>query len=81
MFFHTLFAAFFCISHTKHVSFFGMKLFFTRYANRLREQGKLIGLREYDIVHIGAIPNIAKGGSAEGADVHAASIMKEYLNK
>jgi hypothetical protein len=57
-------------------------LFFRfRYANRLKEQGKLIELREYDVSHVGAVPTIAKGGSAEGADVHAASVLKEYLNK
>ena len=51
------------------------------YAKRLEAQGKLIELKEYDVSHVGSLPAIAKGGSAEGADVKAASILKEYLYK
>ena len=50
-----------------------------RYANRLKEQGKLIELKEYDVFHAGALPSIAKGGSAAGAYDYAVTILKEYL--
>ena len=49
------------------------------YAKKLEEQGKLIELKEYDVSHVGSLPLLANGGSADGADVKAASILKEYL--
>lgn len=51
------------------------------YAKRLESMGKLIEVKEYDVSHVGALPFMAKGGTAEGMDVKAASTLREYLHK
>jgi hypothetical protein len=50
-----------------------------RYAKKLKAQGKLIELREYDVSHVGSHPSFAKGGSAEDGMDYAVSILKKYL--
>ena len=49
------------------------------YAKRLEAQGKLIEIKEYDVSHVGSLPMVSKGGSAEGAIEKASGILKEYL--
>jgi hypothetical protein len=49
------------------------------YANRLRQQGKLIGIDEYDTSHAGGLPALSTGGVADGAQKQALDILKEHL--
>lgn len=52
-----------------------------RYAKRLKEQGKLIDLKEYDTSHVGLLPGISAGGPADGSLGWAAKVLVEYLDK
>lgn len=54
---------------------------YCRYANVLKEQGKLIRLEEYDTNHAGCLPGISNRGVADGSMPRAMKILKEHLAK
>ena len=51
-----------------------------RYANRLKEQGKLLRLDEYNTNHVGgALPGLASGGPGANAFEDAVNIVVEHF--
>lgn len=52
-----------------------------RYAERLRSQGKLVALEEYNTCHFGGLPGMSVGGPAEHELEEVVDILKEYLYK